>query len=246
MNWRLLRQRWVWFALLVLAVLNGCRGGTETVTPAAPMATASPTATAVWPTMITPTATPSRTASPVPPATLTPSPARSPIYTPSSTWTPSPSTAKPSPILTALATPTGTPSLPATVTNTPTTSPSPTATGLLRRVVLSGELAALQVAGEVRWDAVRLECLDATERVLERLALGATSAEVRLPQGTAWVRLWIGEALGGADWWQRWDSATAAATEGTIALAISPVNRLPTDTPVPTPTCTPPPTAAPG
>lgn len=245
MHWRLLLARRVWLVLLVLAALSGCRRGSATVTPAAPVATASPTATAVRPTMITATATPSRTVSPVPPATLTPSLAQSPTDTPSSTWMPSPSTANPSPTLTALATLAGTPSLTAAVTNTPTTSPSPTATGLLRRVVLSGELAALQVAGEVRWDAVRLECLDATRRVLERLALGATSAEVRLPQGTAWVRLWIGEALGGAAWWQRWDSATVAATDGTIALAISPVSRPPTDTPVPTPT-SPPPTAAPG
>ena len=88
-----------------------------------------------------------------------------------------------------------------------------------------GELQSLTRDGRYAWEAMGIECRDAEGRTLARLGVSRLADDYALPPGTSQATLWIGPALGGADWWKRWDCQPADADPPEIALAIRPVPR---------------------
>jgi len=139
------------------------------------------------------------------------------------------------PTLTATAPPAATATRPAA--STPTTTmrvlPSPTTQtptqppGISRRIVLGGELAALQRNGAFVWPAIGIEYFDAQGHALGLIDCRTVDWAYSLPPDTHTVRLWIGPGLGGASWWQMHDSQPASAAQAVIALDI---RTLPTPT----------------
>lgn len=198
-----------------------------------------------WPTApveagpsITPTLLPTATLTLFPTATPPLSISATPTLHPSATPTSSP-TASPTPTLS----PTATPTLPPTATSTPlpTSTPTPEPEGILRRIVITGELSALEVDGQILWSVVSVQCWGADGQELGRVSLTEIDAEYWLPAGTARVQLWIGPELGGADWWSKWDTLPTDAAPPEITLVITRVKReapaptLPTPRSSPTP-----------
>jgi len=176
---------------------------------------------------------PSATPAPLPSSTPAPTHELSPTITPlpSSTATPTPSATN-VPALTF--SPTATTTLcPATTVPSPSVEPalSPTATstleteGLLQRVILTGELESLKRDGQIAWPAVQLQCWSSSGQEVGRVGLTRLDGTYRLPDETVQVQLWIGSELGGADWWQNWDSLPVDATSPQIILVIARVKR---------------------
>ena len=107
-------------------------------------------------------------------------------------------------------------------------------------MVLTGELEALKRDGQIAWPAVQLQCWNASGQEVGRVHLTQLDGTYRLPDETARVQLWIGSELGGADWWQNWDSLPADAASAEIILVIASLKReVSPPTPVP-PTPVPP------
>ncbi len=276
MHWRLLLAKGVWLALLALAALSACRGGSATPTPR-PDVTVSATATLVAPTLVAPhtatatlTARPAITATPAATTGAATTTLASPISTPSATSVPSatctaPATSSatsPPALATATDTPAAaSPAVTATYTRvlppTATLPSAPPAGGAMIRITLAGDLDALRRDGVTLWEAVAVECFDPAGKLLGRTPLRDVSGEYRLPERTVRVRLWVGAALGGAAWWELWDSQAADVLSPDVVLEIRriaagppPVPTAtplpPTDTPLPPPTPPPSPTRVPG
>ena len=206
----------------------------------APKVTLTPTITPLPPSTVTPTlsATAMPSATTVPAATAMPSAAAMSTATAMSTAAFSPTTTSTLCPATAVPSPSIAPELSLTATSTLETE------GMLRRVVLTGELEALKPDGQITWPAVQLQCWNASGQGVGRVGLTQLDGMYRLPDETARVQLWIGSELGGADWWQNWDSLPADATSPEIILVIASLKREvspPTAVPppVPRPTSTP-------
>jgi len=260
MHWRLLLAKHVLPVLLALAAMSGCRGGSATPTlrptllPGA-AASATPTLTAQPTATVTSTATigvATRMAPTLP--FSTPSAARPPSATctapatSSATSPPAPATAT---CTLAAASPTATATRTRVLPPTATLPSVPPASGAMIRITLTGNLEALRREGVMLWEAVAVECFDSAGQVLGRTPLRDVSGEYRLPVRTVRVRLWVGEALGGAAWWGQWDSQAADVVSPDVVLEIrriaaGPPPLIPTATPLqPTATPLPPPTPPP-
>lgn len=103
----------------------------------------------------------------------------------------------------------------------PTAPPPPTtAPSSAQRIVLTGDLAALQKDGQYGWPAIAVECLNAGGQRLGQVGLNRVDGRYELPAGTAQVRLWIGDALEGPKWWKRWDCQPTNAGGEMVTLKI--------------------------
>ena len=221
--------------LLVVALISVLAVLRQETTPAAgveetasatpmllPSVTFTPTATLTLSTTPTPSVTPIPSATAVPAATTVPAA----TFSPTATSTLRPATVVPSPSIS--------PELSPTATSTLETE------GILRRVVLTGELEALKRDGEIIWPAVQLQCWNVSGQEIAQIGLTQVDGTYRLPADTAQVQLWIGSELGGAEWWRSWDSLPADVTSPEIILVIARVKRE-----VSPPTAVPPPPVPP-
>jgi len=100
---------------------------------------------------------------------------------------------------------------------------TPALQGLQKEIVLSGTLEALKRGDQFVWASVAVECYDASGRSLGRVALDREGGRYQLPSDTSKVKLWIGEELGGAGWWGRWDSQSVTAAPARVVLEIRPL-----------------------
>lgn len=153
--------------------------------------------------------------------------------TPSSTPTPSPNESATTAAM-PLATPLAAPSAPTATAVAPEASATPTADVLRVAIRVEGALDALQAAGQVKWTQVAVECVDAQGLLLDRLTLTGAQGEYALPRATALVRLWIGEGLGGAAWWQRWRCDPQRAAPEIVLRMVAVATPEPTETLFPT------------
>lgn len=112
-----------------------------------------------------------------------------------------------------------------TLTQTSTRVPTLTATprGLLRRIILEGELDALKRDGQFVWPAVKVECFGLAGESLGLVDLTQVQGHYTLPRGTVQVKLWIGPELKGQTWWLYWTVAPGSAEQDPIRLKIEKV-----------------------
>jgi len=152
--------------------------------------------------------------------------------------------------LARIPTPTPTPTHPPTATLTataaPTSTPEPSESPpppdpegedleKTVQVILRGDLRALKINGSFVWSAVRLECtLPNGSTIMLPFTDGGQYA---IPPNSS-VKFWIGEGLGGADWWKSWYSPPAAVVGGVVVLTISKIESEPqfNGRPYPSPT----------
>lgn len=143
-------------------------------------------------------------------STNTPAPTATPTGTEAPTATPTNT-----PTLTKKSEPSATPTkLSEKAAPTATTKPpeptkpaQPPIKSLSRQVKLTGDVDSLRdkKTGEFFWSQIGIEAFDAKDRRIgEVVPLITLSQTVLLPEQTVQVKLWIGDLLGGPEWWKKY------------------------------------------
>ena len=93
--------------------------------------------------------------------------------------------------------------------------------GLTRTVRLEGELDALRRDDQFVWSAIKLECRDEKHTPIAVLDMTKQEDTYLLPAGTKYIKLNIGDDLGGGAWWSDYDSEEPGVDADTIVLRVT-------------------------